>query len=115
MKNTRITQLFAVVIVLLMAAPAIANSHKDKAHKGGGHQMNPEVMCEKMERMKGMDGEQSMGMGKDMMKQRRKEMVERLDLTEEQQQELQAMHEEHREKMQKRMEKMKQRCADMDG
>jgi len=62
--------------------------------------MNPEVMCEKMERMKGMDGEQSMEMGKDMMKQRRKEMVERLDLTEEQQQELQAMHEEHREKMQ---------------
>ncbi|TDT44224.1 hypothetical protein DES49_0324 [Halospina denitrificans] len=115
MHNMRIIQLLALMIVLLMAAPAIASSHKDKEHKGGGHQMNPKAMCEQMKRMKAMHGGQSMGMGKDMMKERRKEMVERLDLTEEQQQELQAMHEEHREKMQKRMEKMKERCANMDN
>lgn len=114
MDHTRVTQVFVLVIVLLIAGPAVASSHKDREHKGGGGHMNPEAMCEQMKQMKAMHGGQSMGMGKDMMKKRRKEMVERLDLTEEQQQELQAMHEEHREKMQKRMKKMKERCADMD-
>lgn len=114
MKAARITQVLALVIVLLLAAPAIASSHKDKEGKGDGRHGNTEAMCEKMERMKGMDGKHSMGMGKDMMEKHRQEMVERLDLSSEQERELRAMQKERREKMDKRMEKMKERCASMD-